>query len=373
MAKADYYEILGVPRNASEDEIKKAYRKLAVKYHPDKNPGDKTAEEKFKDTTEAYEVLKDSQKRAQYDQFGHAAFQGGAGGYGGAGGFGGFGGFDLSDALRAFMNDFGGDSVFSDLFGMGGGRSRRGGGGTAGSRGNDLQIRLPLTLEEIASGTQKTLKVRRKDRCSTCSGSGSKSGKKEVCPKCNGAGRVRHVTSSFFGQVIQESVCPTCQGQGYVMSDPCPVCGGSGLEQTETTVTVEIPPGVSEGNYINVSGKGDAGRNGGPAGDLIVVIQEKPHNFFQRHGIDLICEMDITFSEAALGTSKPVPTINGKVNLKIPSGTQSEKIFRLKGKGLQSLHSRENGDQLVKIHVRTPEKLGKAAKDLFEKLAETGI
>ena len=194
-----------------------------------------------------------------------------------------------------------------------------------------------------------------------------------MCPKCNGTGRVRHVTTSFFGQVIQESVCPTCQGQGYVMADPCPVCGGTGLESSETMVTVDIPPGVSEGNYINVAGKGDAGRNGGPAGDLLVVIQEKPHEFFQRHGIDLICEMDISFSEAALGTSKPAPTINGKVNLKIPSGTQSEKIFRLKGKGLQSLHSRETGDQLVKIHVKTPEKLGKAAKELFEKLAEIGI
>ena len=369
MTKTDYYEILGVQKNANEDEIKKAYRKLAVKYHPDKNPGDSSAEEKFREATEAYEILKDPKKRAQYDQFGHAAFQNGSQGF--SGGFSGFGGFDLSDALRAFMNDFGGDSIFSDLFGMGG-RGRRGG-GHAGSRGSDLQIRLPLTLEEIASGVKKTLKVRRKDRCSTCDGSGSKSGKRNVCQKCNGSGRIRQVASSFFGQVIQESYCPVCQGEGYVMADPCQVCGGSGLEQTETTVAVDIPAGVSEGNYLSVPEKGDAGRNGGPAGDLIVVIQEKKHEFFQRHGIDLACEVNITFSEAALGTNKTVRTIDGKVNLKIPSGTQSEKIFRLKGKGLPSLHGRETGDQLVRVHVKTPEKLGKAAKELFEKLAEIGI
>lgn len=370
MAKTDYYELLGVDKNASDDDIKKAYRKLAIKYHPDKNPGDKSAEEKFREATEAYEILKDPKKRAQYDQFGHAAFDTSGGGYGG--GFsGGFGGFDISDALRAFMNDFGGDSVFSDLFGFGGGRGRRGGGGA--SRGSDLQIRLPLTLEEIATGTKKTLKVKHKDRCSTCGGSGSKSGKRNTCTKCNGSGRVRHVATSFFGQVIQESVCPTCHGEGQVVADMCPVCSGSGLEISETTVTVDIPAGVSEGNYLNVPEKGDAGRNGGPAGDLIVLIQEKQHEQFQRHGIDLTSELDITFSEAALGTNKTVQTLDNKVSLKIPSGTQSEKIFRLKGKGLPSLHGREQGDLLVRVHVRTPEKLGRAEKELFEKLAQAGL
>lgn len=369
MTKNDYYEILGIDRNASEDDIKKAYRKLAIKYHPDKNPGDKSAEEKFKEATEAYEILKDSNKRAQYDQFGHAAFQGGQGGFGG--GFGGFGGFDISDALRAFMNDFGGDSVFSDLFGFGG-RGRRGSAG-GGQRGNDLQIRLPLTLEEIATGTKKNLKVRRKEKCATCNGTGSKSGKRAVCPKCNGSGRIRQVASSFFGQVIQESVCPTCRGEGYVVTDACPVCGGAGLQTTDTIVTVEIPAGVSEGNYLNVPDKGDAGPHGGPAGDLIVLIQEKKHDFFERHGVDLVCDLDITFSEAALGTSKMISTIDGKVNLKIPAGTQSEKVFRLKGKGLPSLHGRGMGDQLVRIHVKTPEKLARSAKELFEKLAEIGI
>lgn len=369
MAKTDYYEILGISKGASEDEIKKAYRKLAIKYHPDKNPGDKEAENKFKEATEAYEVLKDSQKRAQYDQFGHAAFQQGGGG----GGFGGFGGFDINDAVRSFMNDFGGDSVFSDLFGWGGGRGRRSGGESAGVRGSDLQVRLPLTLEEIATGTKKTLKIRRKDHCTTCSGTGSKSGKRNTCPKCSGSGRVRQVVSSFFGQVIQESVCPSCRGEGFVVADACGKCSGSGVESAETTVAVDIPAGVSEGNYINVPGKGDAGRNGGPAGDLLVVIKETSHKFFKRNGIDLGCDIDISFSEAALGVSKTVETINGKVSLKIPSGTQTEKIFRLKGKGLPALHGSQVGDQLVKVHVKTPEKLGKEAKELLEKLGKLGF
>jgi molecular chaperone DnaJ len=373
MGKADYYEVLGVAKDAGDEDIKRAYRKMAVKYHPDKNPGDKSAEEKFREATEAYEILKDPKKRAQYDQFGHAAFEAAkGGGYGG--GFSGYGGgFDISDALRAFMNDFGGDSVFSDLFGWSGsGRGRRGG-GSGGIQGNDLQVRLPLTMEEIATGVSKTLKVKRKDRCGECSGTGSKSGKRNVCSKCHGAGRVRHIATSFFGQVIQESVCPVCHGEGYVVADACAVCGGSGLTTVETTVSVDIPAGVSEGNYINVPGKGDAGRNGGPAGDLIVLIQEKQHEFFQRHGIDLACDIDLTFSEAALGTSKTVQTIDGKVSLKIPPGTQSEKIFRLRGKGLPSLHGREQGDQLVRVHVKTPDKMSKAAKELFERLAQIGI
>ena len=367
--KTDYYEILGVPKNASEEEIKKAYRKMAMKYHPDKNPGDKSAEEKFREATEAYEILKDPQRRSQYDQFGHAAFQQGQG----PGGFGGFEGFDISDALRAFMSDFGGDSMFSDLFGFGPGRSRRGGGGNAGSRGSDLQLRLPLTLEEIATGVQKTLKVKRKDRCSACGGSGSKEGKKHTCSTCNGKGRVRRIASSFFGQVIQESVCPACGGQGSIISAPCPSCSGAGLTTTESTVNVNIPAGVSEGNYVSIPDQGDAGRNGGPAGDLIVLIQETPHHFFQRHGSDLLCEVDITFSQASLGASIELNTIDGKVNLKIPAGTQSEKIFRLKGKGLPVVQRRDHGDQLVRIHVRTPERMSRTAKELLEKLAKEGL
>lgn len=370
MAKRDFYEVLGVQKNSSDDDIKRAYRKLAMKYHPDKNPGDKDAEEKFKEATEAYEILKDPKKRSQFDQFGTAAFEGpGAGGFGG--GFG-AGGFDLSDALRAFMNDFGGDSFFSDLFGMGGGPRRRGGGrrGGGASRGNDLQVHLTLKLSEIATGVTKTLKVKRKDTCSECKGTGSKSGKRGTCQHCGGSGRVQHVSNSFFGQLVQESVCPVCRGEGQIVADPCAKCSGSGRQAAETTVSVEIPAGVSEGNYISVPGKGDTGQNGGPAGDLIVVIQEEQDEFFERHGIDVVCSADITFSEAALGTSKTIDTLDGKVSLKVPAGTQSEKIFRLRGKGLPVLHSSQRGDQLVRVRVHTPERLSREEKELFEKLAQ---
>jgi len=369
MAKRDFYEVLGVQKNASDEDIKRAYRKLAMKYHPDKNPGDKDAEDHFKEATEAYEILKDPKKRSQFDQFGTAAFEGpGAGGFGG--GFSGQG-FDISDALRAFMNDFGGDSFFSDLFGMGGGGRRRGarrGGG--GSRGNDLQVHLSLKLSEIATGVTKTLKVKRKDACTECKGTGSKSGKRGTCQHCNGSGRIQHVSNSFFGQLVQESVCPVCRGEGQVVADPCSKCSGSGRQAVETTVSVDIPAGVSEGNYISVPGKGDLGQNGGSAGDLIVVIQEEADKFFERHGIDVVCSMDVTFSEAALGASKTIDTLDGKVSLKIPSGTQSEKIFRLRGKGLPVLHSSQRGDQLVRVQVKTPERLSREEKELFEKLAQ---
>jgi molecular chaperone DnaJ len=230
-----------------------------------------------------------------------------------------------------------------------------------------------LTLEEIAAGAQKTIKIKRKDRCSACGGSGSRSGKKQPCPECGGSGRVRRVARSFFGQVIQEGICPECEGEGATVIDPCARCGGSGLEGRETTVNVTIPAGISEGNYITIPAQGDAGRKSGPPGDLIVIIYEKEHSFFQRHGIDLLCEVDIVFSQAALGGFKEVPTIDGKVSLKIPPGTQSEKIFRLKGKGLPALHRRERGDELVRVHVRTPERISRPAKDLLERLAQEGL
>lgn len=366
MAKRDYYEVLGLSKGSSDDEIKNAYRKMAMKFHPDKNPGNKEAEEKFKETTEAYEVLKDPSKRQKYDQFGHAAFDGGAGGGGFSGGFS--GAYDLSDALRAFMNDFGGDSFFSDLFGGGGRRGgRRGGGG--GIRGNDLQVRLKLTLEEIFTGVTKTLKIKREEKCEPCNGSGSRSGRKASCSKCGGSGRVQRVANSIFGQVIQESVCPSCQGEGAVASDPCTQCRGSGHNPAESKVNVDIPAGVAEGNYLSLPGKGDAGSSGGPSGDLIVIIQEEKHPFFERHGVDIYCEIPITFSEAALGTAKEVPALDGRVSLKIPAGTQSEKIFRLRGKGLPVLHDSQKGDLLVKIHVQTPEKLSREERELFERLA----
>lgn len=363
MAKRDYYDVLGVSKDSSDDEIKKAYRKLAIKYHPDKNPGDTNAEEKFREATEAYEILKDRDKRAKYDQFGHAAFEDAAGG-----GFSGFGGFDLSDALRAFMQDFGGDSLFGDLFGFGG--ARRGGRGrTSSLRGNDLQVRLKLTLQEICTGVTKKIKVRRKDACKDCNGTGSRSGSKTTCSQCGGSGRVRHISNSLFGQIVQETICPACSGGGSVVKDPCSRCGGSGRKTTETTVSIDVPAGVAEGNYINVPGKGDAGLHGGPPGDLIVLIAEESDAFFERHGIDVFCTVEISFSEAALGTAKTIPAIDGKVSLKIPAGTQSEKIFRLRGKGLPVLHGNQRGDQLVKIHVNTPTKLTREQRELFEKMA----
>ena len=365
MSKRDYYEVLGVSKDASESEIKKAYRKLAVKYHPDKNQGDEEAAEKFREATEAYEVLKDSEKRKQYDQFGHAAFDqnGGFGGYGG-----GFGGFDLNDALKSFMGDFGGDSFFGDIFG-GGGRRRRG--PQQGTPGKDLQIKLPLTYKEIHDGCKKTLKVRHKVKCDTCNGTGSKSKNPSTCSHCGGSGRVRKVANSIFGQVMQEAVCPACQGEGKVVTDPCNDCGGSGRKIASDTVTVEIPAGVAEGNYITVAGKGDAGLHGGRTGDLHVIIVEKEHEIFERHGIDLVTEMEITFSEAALGTSKIIETFDGKINLKITPGTQSGKILKVPKRGFPVLNNpHRKGDLLVKVHVVTPTHLSKEEKELFEKLSK---
>ncbi|MFW5959683.1 MAG: molecular chaperone DnaJ [Chitinivibrionales bacterium] len=373
MSKRDYYEVLGVSRDADENQLKKAYRKLAMKYHPDKNPGDKEAEEKFREATEAYETLKDKDKRAQYDQFGHAAFDSGGGGSGsGFSGFSGGAGFDLSDALKAFMGDFGGDSTFSDLFGGGGGFSsrRRRSSGSRRQRGRDLQIRMKLSLKEVYTGVQKTLKVKRRDACSTCNGTGSSDGKKSACTQCGGSGRVRQVSNSFFGQMVQESVCPACGGEGSKVNNPCSGCKGDGRVVIEDTVSVDVPAGVAEGNYVTVPGKGDAGKNGGPAGDLLVVIEEKENEHFERHGLDIYSELEISFSEAALGTSKIITTLDGRVNLRIPAGTQSEKIFRLRNKGLPHLRNKTKGDFLIKIHVKTPVKLNKEQKELFEKLKE---
>ncbi|MGM0462706.1 MAG: molecular chaperone DnaJ [Fibrobacterota bacterium] len=370
MTKKDLYEVLGVSKDASEGDIKKAYRKLAVKYHPDKNPDDDAAAEKFREATEAYEILKDKDKRAKYDQFGHAAFDTNGGGYGG-GGFSGFnaGGMDLNDALRAFMGDFGGDSFFGDIFGSS--RGRRRSTRSRGQRGKDLQISIPLTLQEIHDGCKKTVKVKRKVACTTCSGTGSKSGKLTTCSTCNGAGKVRQVQNSLFGQMVQESICPKCSGTGKTVTDPCSTCKGSGRTTREITETISIPAGVSQGNYITVTGKGNAGINGGETGDLLVVIREKEHDIFERHGIDLITNMDITFSEAALGTEKILPTLEGKVKLKVSAGTQAGKILKISGKGLPVLNqSARKGDLLVRINILTPKNLSKEEKQLFKKLGE---
>jgi molecular chaperone DnaJ len=369
MAKRDYYEVLGLSKGAEEADIKKSYRKLAVKYHPDKNPDNEDASEKFREATEAYEILKDSGKRQKYDQFGHAAFDQGGGGGGGFGGRGGMGGMDMNDALRAFMGDFGGDSFFGDIFGGGGG-SRRQRSRSGGRRGQDLQIKLPLTLKEIHDGVTKTIKVKHKTKCGTCSGSGSKSGKLASCSSCGGSGRVRKVANSIFGQVVQEAVCPACHGEGQEVKDPCPDCKGSGRKITENKVEVTIPAGVAEGNYITVSGQGDAGLNGGSSGDLLVVITEKEHEIFERHGIDIVTMMDITFSEAALGTSKVIETFAGKIKLKVVPGTQSGKVLKVGGKGLPVLNQNHHkGDLLIRVQVLTPDKMSKREKELYEELS----
>lgn len=369
MAKRDYYEILGIDRNATENEIKKAYRQLAVKFHPDKNPGNKDAEEKFKEATEAYEILKDPQGRQNYNQFGHAGVSGQGPFGGGGGGFG--AGFDINDALRAFMRDFGagggGGSIFDDIFGGG---QTRGRGRRQNFRGEDLKVRLKLTLEEIAFGTEKSIKIRRFKRCSSCRGSGVAAGaSRKQCPQCNGTGEVRHVSRSMFGQFINVGPCGNCGGTGEVITSPCSTCTGSGRVEEQTTISVKVPAGVAEGNYIPLHGEGNAGMREGESGDLIVLIEEKPHDHFVRHGEDIITEVPITFGTAALGGDIEIDTLDGKVKVKIPSGAQSGKIFKVKGQGVGRLRSAGRGDLLVKVAVWTPTSLTDEQRTLYEKLS----
>ena len=359
MNKRDYYEVLGVNRSAGEEEIKKAYRQLALKYHPDRNPGNADAESKFKEATEAYEVLKDSDKRRRYDQYGHAGAQQGAG-------FGGFGfeGFDMAAALRAFMRDFG-NFGFEDLFG---GRAA----GRVNNRGRDLQVRIDLTLEEIAAGVTRKLRVRRLDICPDCSGLGSAAGSsKKVCPQCRGAGQVRRVMRSLFGQMVNVSTCDVCGGSGEAIGTPCPSCRGEGRVSSQTTITVKIPAGVSAGNYIPIEGKGDAGRMGGPPGDLIVVVEEKEHNIFTRQNNDIICVVPISFVTAALGGSAEIPVLGGTDMLDIPPGTQTGKVFRLPGKGIPFVNRHSRGDQLIQIHIWTPDKLSDSDRKLLRELEKS--
>jgi molecular chaperone DnaJ len=364
MTKRDYYEILGLGRDATEDDLKKAYRKLAIKYHPDKNPDDKDAEESFKEVTEAYEVLKDSQKRELYNRYGHEGVRAG-----GAGGFDGFAGFDLADALRAFMRDFGGFG-FDDLFGGMGGGGREGRGGP--QRGNDLQIRLDLTLEEIAQGVQKTIKIKRQMPCDRCGGSGAEKGSsKKTCPTCKGSGQVRNISRSIFGQFVNIQPCRTCGGEGQLIEKKCAECAGKGVIKGNSAVDAKIPAGVSAGNYLSLRGSGDFGPRGGPAGDVIVVINEIEHEHFTRRQDDIICEVPLSFSQAALGAEIEVPTLLGMASLKVPPGTQSGKVFMLRGKGIPHLNSYGHGDELIRVIVWTPEKLSDEEKELFVKLADT--
>jgi molecular chaperone DnaJ len=362
MAKRDYYEVLGLDKNANSSEIKKAYRKLAMKYHPDKNNNDKAAEEKFKEASEAYEVLSDDSKKQRYDQFGHAGMEGAFGG-------GGFGWDNFSHASD-FSDIFGSGglgSIFEGLFGsgFGGGRGRR-----RSNQGEDLQISLSLTLEEIAKGISKKIKINIQDTCETCDGSGSQDGSVETCSQCNGSGQVRQMTRSLFGQMQTVVECPSCHGEGKIIKNRCPKCRGEGRTKKAKTISIKIPAGVSEGQYIRLRGQGNMGKRGGEHGDILVHIQEKEHNIFERQDADLVCEFPISFSQAAMGTDIMVPTLTGKVKMKIPAGTQSSKVFRLRSQGLPHVNSSYHGDLFIKIHVITPTRLNSEEKDLFEKLAK---
>ena len=356
-AKRDYYEILGISKDASQDEIKKAYRKLAVQYHPDKNPDNKEAEAKFKEVAEAYAVLNDAQKRQQYDRFGHA--QPGAGGFGGFD-YGG-GGFDIADALRQFMDqDFG----FGDLFG--GRTSRRRG---TSRRGSDIQIKLKLTLEEIATGVKKKIKVKKQVECSECNSTGSaKYSKTQACPVCKGSGEVRQVSQSLFGQMVNVTTCHRCKGQGSIIENPCHSCHGEGRVQGSKTIEINVPAGVTSGNYIPIEGEGNKGLRGGQSGDLIVYIEEVKHDIFERHGDDVVMLLPLSFPKAALGTSIEIPTLTGKAKLSIPAGTQSGKILRMRSKGIPHLHGAGIGDQLVQVQVYVPTKLSSAERKLISDL-----
>ena len=360
MAKRDYYEILGVSKGAAADEIKKAYRKVAMQYHPDRNPGDKTAEEKFKEAAEAYEVLSDTDKRAQYDRFGHAGVSGNGRGFGG--------GQNMEDIFSQFGDIFGED-IFGSFFGGGGGRTR-GGQRARGTRGSNLRIKLKLTYEEIAKGVTKNIKVKKYVGCTVCNGSGAKdSGSVQTCGTCGGSGQVRKVTSTFLGQMQTVTTCPTCNGEGSTITAKCGNCKGEGRVYGEETVTIDIPAGVQEGMQLNVSGKGNAGERGGMPGDLVILIEEEPHKELQREGLNVAYELHISFPDAVFGTTVEVPTIDGRAKIKIPPGAQSGKIFRLKGKGFPAVNSYEKGDQLVHVNVWTPQDISNEEKAMLEKMS----
>lgn len=346
--KRDYYEVLGVHKNASENEIKKAYRKQAIQFHPDKNPGDKEAEDNFKECSEAYEVLSDPEKRAQYDQFGHAAF--GAGGFQG-GGFG----FGAGTPFGDIFSD-----IFGDMFG-GGGRQRG-----RGRRGDDLQYSLEISFEEAANGVETKIEVPYAKRCNTCEGTGAKPGTEpKTCPTCRGAGQVRF-QQGFFSV---SRTCNHCNGEGRVVDNPCSACRGTGSVKDTKTLSVKVPAGVETGNRLKLSNEGGQGTKGGPNGDLYVLINVREHPLFTREGNDVVCEAPISFAQAALGCDIEIPTLDGKVSLKIPEGTQSGKIFRLRGKGIQVLQGYGRGDQLVVVRVETPTNLNRQQRDLLEEFA----
>jgi molecular chaperone DnaJ len=367
MAKRDYYEILGIQKSASIDDVKKSYRKLAMQYHPDRNPGNKEAEEKFKEATEAYEVLSDQDKRSRYDRFGHEGVRQGTD-------FHDWTKTNTNDIFSIFNDIFGagfGGSIFDDIFG-GGTRAHSRANSNGGERGSDLKISVKLTMEEISSGVEKKIKLKRQEKCQTCGGSGAKGGSgTSTCPTCGGSGELRRASRTMFGQFVNIVQCATCGGTGRIIKDPCNTCGGAGRVNGESTIKVKIPAGVSEGNYLTLRGEGNAGRRGGPNGDLIVMIEEASHEHFKRDGDDIIFELDLSFPEAALGSEVEVPTLTGRAKLKIEPGIQSGKILRMRDKGLPHLNGYGRGDQLVTINIFTPTKLSQKDKDILKELSHS--
>lgn len=356
MAKRDYYEILGVSKNADEQELKKAYRKMAIKYHPDKNPGDKAAEEHFKEAAEAYEILSDPDKRAKYDRFGHQ----GVGGSGGQGGYG--GGMNMEDIFSQFGDIFGGAGFGS--FGFGGQQ-----GGRHVSRGTNLRIKVKLTLEEIATGIEKKIKVNKFVPCKSCTGTGADKGSSyNTCGTCKGAGRVNRIQNTILGQMQTVSTCPACDGEGRIIASKCKSCQGDGITRDEEVISIKIPAGVGDNMQLNVAGKGNAAPRGGVSGDLLVTIEEIEHAELKRDGINLFYDCYVSFIDAALGTSVEIPTLEGKAKFKIDAGSQSGKVFRLRGKGLPEVNGYQKGDLLVDLNVWTPVNLSPEEKSMLEKL-----
>jgi len=361
--KKDYYEVLGVTKSATAEEIKKAYRKVAMQFHPDRNPGNKQAEEKFKEAAEAYEVLSDSDKKAKYDRYGHAAFGPGTQG-------GGFSNMNTEDIFSHFSDIFGGDDVFSNFFGgSGGGRRGTGGGRSRGQRGSNLRIKMKLSFEEIAKGVTKNVKVKKYITCSSCSGSGAKDKNSlQNCTTCQGSGQVRKVTNTFLGQMQTVATCSACNGEGSTVTAKCGNCKGEGKIYGEETISIDIPAGVQENMQLSMSGKGNAGERGGAPGDLIIQIEEEPHPQLHRDGLNVGFDLYISIPDAAFGTQVEVPTIDGRAKIKIPAGTQSGKIFRLKGKGFPEVQGYGRGDQLIQVNVWTPQQLSSDEKAILEKL-----
>jgi molecular chaperone DnaJ len=357
--KRDYYEILGVAKNATEVEIKKAYRQMAIKFHPDKNPGNKEAEDKFKEAAEAYEVLSNAEKKARYDRFGHQGMGGASGGHGA--------GMNMDDIFSQFGDVFGDGNPFESFFGGSGGR--RGSGGKRQRVGTNLRVKVKLTLEEIAKGVEKKLKVNKQVACTTCGGNGAKDKSSfKTCGTCGGAGQVRKVTNTFLGQMATTATCPACNGEGNVITNSCGGCRGTGRMEGEEVITVNIPAGVADGMQLSMSGKGNAPERVGIPGDLIILIEEIEDPILKRDGNNIIYDLYMNFADAALGTQVEIQTVSGKVKLKIDAGTQPGKILRLRGKGLPELNSGYTGDQLIQVNVWTPKKLSSDEKAMLEKL-----